>query len=237
MASSEGIERVKKDEGMSRYAEHITAEDGVTEKNLTVGRGFNLDHSDARDQLYMAGVHPTKIDAVMKGKEPITEAQADTLFEMMLTVAENDVLRIHPQARDFPQKIKDVLVNMSYQLGYNNLKGFEKMNKAIENRDWEGMAKEMKNSKWGKKQTPTRANRLIRQVKSVPKEEQQVVKAEPELTFEEIQRDALATELADLAHEDSLATGLADLYQPASTTEQETGDDVKEIKPEEEATE
>lgn len=46
----------------------------------TIGIGFNLQRSDARDALQRAGVAAQDVDAVMKGQKPLTDAQVSALF-------------------------------------------------------------------------------------------------------------------------------------------------------------
>ena len=56
---------------------------------------------------------------------------------------------------------------MSYQLGKTGLSNFKQMRKAVENEDWPTMREEMLDSVWAREQTPTRANRLAKQVSGV----------------------------------------------------------------------
>lgn len=55
---------------------------------------------------------------------------------------------------------REVLMQMAFQLGRNRLLGFILTRQEIWDRDWEGAADEMLNSKWRKIDTPERAERM-----------------------------------------------------------------------------
>ena len=55
---------------------------------------------------------------------------------------------------------KYALLDMCFQMGFDGLKGFKKMLKHLENKDWQGAYYECLNSKYAKKDTPTRAKRI-----------------------------------------------------------------------------
>ena len=52
------------------------------------------------------------------------------------------------------------MIEMSFQMGIRGVSKFRKMLVAMEKADWEEAAKEMLDSKWAKKDSPQRANRL-----------------------------------------------------------------------------
>jgi len=58
-----------------------------------------------------------------------------------------------------PSHVKNVLIEMAYQIGLNGLLKFKKTLEYIRNTDYEKASKEMLNSKWAK-QTPNRAKAL-----------------------------------------------------------------------------
>lgn len=47
-----------------------------------------------------------------------------------------------------PDMKQVVLANMAFQLGHNKLSGFKKLIAAVNTKDWQEAAKEMKDSKW-----------------------------------------------------------------------------------------
>lgn len=86
----------------------------------------------------------------------------------------NDIQRCHWELRgnlsfylSSPPDIRDVLVDMCYNLGITRLLGFKKMLKAVENKDWQGMTEEMQNSKWAE-QVPNRVSSLVRYIQDMP---------------------------------------------------------------------
>ena len=72
--------------------------------------------------------------------------------------------------QSYPDELQHALLSMNYQLGAEGTSKFEKMRKALEEKDWEKAAYEAGNSKWAK-QTPVRASYLqsqIRKMKDAP---------------------------------------------------------------------
>ena len=65
-----------------------------------------------------------------------------------------------------PQEIKNVILEMCYQLGVNGFSKFKKTILYLENKEYRMASKEMLDSKWAR-QTPNRANRLSDRVKEV----------------------------------------------------------------------
>ena len=195
MASSKGIEQLKKDEG-SRPKGYLD-DRGV----LTVGLGFNLEREDAREQLILAGVKPSEVSNVMKvGGMALTEPQIDSLFQNSLQIAESDMKSIYRNHETLPQTVKDTLINMSYQLGGGGLRKFKKMNVAVSKGDWKGMQAEMKDSEWNK-QVPSRSNRLISGIGKV--------KLEPQKPITNVGKAKSAKELYDKQVFDKRAKQLA----------------------------
>ena len=65
-----------------------------------------------------------------------------------------------------PQEIKDVVMEMCYQLGVNGFSKFKKTISYLQNRQFEEASVEMLDSLWAK-QTPNRAKELSERVKEV----------------------------------------------------------------------
>ena len=59
-----------------------------------------------------------------------------------------------------PQEVKDIVMNMAYQLGPSAFGRFKKTIKYIANKDYEMCAVEMLDSKWARDDTPRRAKEL-----------------------------------------------------------------------------
>lgn len=71
-----------------------------------------------------------------------------------------------PWWNDQPMIVKNVFLNMTYQLGFAGFKKFKKFLSFIQCKDYQNASKEMLNSLWAK-QTPLRANELSNMIKSV----------------------------------------------------------------------
>ena len=97
-------------------------------------------------------------------KLPISKKEAELLLEDRLFALITELQLKEPFIKGLPVVIQEVLYEMAYQLGVNGLLEFKKMLEACEQRNWNNMIKEMKDSKWYK-QTPHRVNKLISKIK------------------------------------------------------------------------
>ena len=228
MASSKGIAQIKSDEGTRSKAYTI---DGV----LHIGIGFNLERGDAREQLVMAGVKPSDVDAILKeGGASISDEVIDTLFQNSLQSAERDMRSLYPNHEKMPQDVKDVLTNMSFQLGKSSLRGFKNMNAAVAKGDWKEMQVQMKSSAWNK-QTSKRSNRLIKQVSTVKQEAvvptTKVEKAKSaKVQYEKNVFDQRAKQIAAVMSKQAMIEQIAGAMQ---TVEDAKEEEIVEIKPQE----
>jgi lysozyme len=67
----------------------------------------------------------------------------------------------------FPNEVKEILVNMMFNLGRPRLSKFKKMNGHLEMGDWKNAAVEGRDSKWYR-QVGNRAERLMTRLENVP---------------------------------------------------------------------
>ena len=65
---------------------------------------------------------------------------------------------------DLPQKIKEVIIEMTYHLGLSGMLKFKKMIASMKEKNWQLAAEEMKDSLWYK-QTKSRCEQLAQIVK------------------------------------------------------------------------
>ena len=65
-----------------------------------------------------------------------------------------------------PQEIKDVVVEMCYQLGVTGFSKFRKTIAYLQNKQWKHASIEMLDSRWAK-QTPNRAKEMSKRVKKL----------------------------------------------------------------------
>ena len=66
-----------------------------------------------------------------------------------------------------PQEVKDIVMNMAYQLGPTSFSKFKRTIKLFKNKDYEGASIEMLDSKWAREDTPERAKELSERLASV----------------------------------------------------------------------
>ena len=59
-----------------------------------------------------------------------------------------------------PQEVKDIVINMAYQLGVSSFSKFKKTIYLLANKDYKGASSEMLDSKWARDDTPSRAKEL-----------------------------------------------------------------------------
>jgi len=144
------IEKLKKqleiDEGRKNY---IYLD---TEGNPTYGVGHLLTKYDVEWQPYHA--------LAKGGKLFVSEEKIDKVLESDIGTAISCCCEIFDDFPDFDEEIKQILVNMMFNMGYGRFLGFKNFIAAIESKNYKLAAKEMKDSKWYK-QTKDRAKRLV----------------------------------------------------------------------------
>jgi GH24 family phage-related lysozyme (muramidase) len=111
----------------------------------TIGVGFNLQRPDARPKITALGL---SYDAVCRGEVRLTDAQIDRLLDSDLADAETGARRCVRGFDVLPAQAKMVVIDMVFNLGVGGFSTFQKMIKALENRDWDGASAEMRNSVW-----------------------------------------------------------------------------------------
>jgi len=125
---------IKKDEGLA-------LKPYVSRDKIHIGYGRNLDGK---------GISEDEADYLLEND--LEEAKIDLKFNVFFETWQ-----------EIPEKIKDALINMRFQLGYDGFRKFKKMINAVKRFDWIDMIKEMRDSAWYK-QTPERAERLIKKI-------------------------------------------------------------------------
>lgn len=114
---------------------------GKPKGKRTVGYGFNI------DDPAIASLLPKD---VISGKRLLTEKEAAPLFDKLYLRAKTDAIKF--VGEDTFQKlnptVQETLTDISYNLGYNKLSGFQKFKKALLANNMSKAAEELKNSKW-----------------------------------------------------------------------------------------
>ena len=126
----------------------------------TIGVGFNLLKAGARERIEKLGLN---YNDVLSGKVGLSEEQSETLFEEDIQTAKRDAQSIFKSFSTLDADKRNVLTNMSFQLGKTSLSKFTLMIKAVDKGDFNEASKQMLNSEWAK-QTPERAKRLAKRL-------------------------------------------------------------------------
>ena len=71
-----------------------------------------------------------------------------------------------PWLRKYPSEVREIIVEMNFQLGVRGTNAFKKMFAALRKRDFKTAAAEMRDSKWYR-QTPNRAERMAKRMEKV----------------------------------------------------------------------
>lgn len=98
-------------------------------------------------------------------KLPLTKKEAELLLKHRLDLVVGQIKSTFYDL-DAPEEVWDILFHMGYQLGLNGLLKFKNMIKALYAMDYETASIEGLDSLWAK-QTPNRANRLMKQMKEI----------------------------------------------------------------------
>jgi lysozyme len=97
--------------------------------------------------------------------KPITKEQAEKILAEDIAKAQKNVETL--VGKNAPQEVKDIVVAMVFQIGFDGVSKFKTMLKCIKAKNYKGASAAMLDSKWSK-QTPERAKRmseLMRKVK------------------------------------------------------------------------
>ena len=88
------------------------------------------------------------------------------LFLIDYSLAKRDMQTFLMPCGDTENIVKEVCIEMAFQLGLTKLMMFKKFQKKIIEKDWNGAIEEMRDSRWYK-QTPNRVEALIKKMKKL----------------------------------------------------------------------
>ena len=98
---------------------------------------------------------------------PISESACDNYLKLDLQVAWDECKILYqPWFKDFPQEVKEILINMMFNLGRPRLTKFKNFNKAVMRKDWKSAAVEGRDSLWHR-QVTKRAERLMVRMENI----------------------------------------------------------------------
>lgn len=129
----------------------------------TIGIGFNLNNPNARGRLKSLGVD---YDDIIAGDATLTKEQIHYLFKQDVNTALNNARKFLPSFDKQPDKIKIVLIDMSFNLGLTKLNQFVNFRKALTDRDYLKAVDDMVDSRWYH-QVGNRSKELVEMVKWV----------------------------------------------------------------------
>lgn len=135
-----------------------------TKQIPTIGIGFNLLKNNAEQRLRDVGADPNE---VMKGS-PLSEEQIYALFQEDLKIAQQEASEYLPNFNEHPIEVRNILINMAFNLGKEKLLQFQTLRKNLLNKDYESAAKSMEKSKWYK-QVGNRSKELVSIMRSMKK--------------------------------------------------------------------
>lgn len=98
---------------------------------------------------------------------PVSEDRVKECFEKDLdtAISECEIL-FEGHWDDFPGEVKEILVNMMFNMGRTRLSGFKNFGAALREGNWKNAAVEGRDSKWYR-QVTNRAERLMERLESV----------------------------------------------------------------------
>lgn len=132
-----------------------------TDRNRAIGDGFNFNSGIAPKVWKEAGIQTPFRDAYL-GKKPITEQEAQALYETSMKIAADDARSVYSRFDSLPEHQKTALLDLSYHHGRPALqKNLGAFNKAFNAGRINIAIRELRNSGYARK-FPNRANKVIR---------------------------------------------------------------------------
>lgn len=108
-------------------------------------------HEGYRDRLYRCTAGKLTIGY---GHNIEDKGISNNVAEMMLKEDIHDAMRdlfaVFPNNHEYPDNVRIALIDMVFNIGLPRFKKFQKMIAAVNARDWNRAADEMKNSEWYK---------------------------------------------------------------------------------------
>lgn len=122
----------------------------------SVGIGHLMIHPITKKPFKFAGASPEEL-------KPLTDEQIDKTFHLDLLQAIGDLDRHVAEWLSYPEAVQNVLVELSFALGWPKLSDFTDMLGAMARADWQRAADELLDSKWHRdvhKRAETLAERI-----------------------------------------------------------------------------
>ena len=99
---------------------------------------------------------------------PVSAERVRECFDNDILIADGECVGLYGIElwTDLPQEVREILINMMFNMGRPRLSKFKKMNAWIEQRNWINAAAEGRDSRWYQ-QVPNRAERLMSRLEVV----------------------------------------------------------------------
>lgn len=98
---------------------------------------------------------------------PLTKDEASLLLSWRLNKIIGRLDKKLPWLKQQPKEVREVIYEMSYQMGVNGVIGFKDTLAYLKARDYKNASVEMLDSKWAREDSPTRARELSEIVKNL----------------------------------------------------------------------
>jgi len=99
-------------------------------------------------------------------KTEISKERVEECLEQDLNTAANECIILYPWFMSAPQEVKEILINMMFNMGRPRLSKFKNFSRALYEQDWKQAAVEGRDSKWYQ-QVTNRAERLMTRMENV----------------------------------------------------------------------
>ncbi len=129
----------------------------------TIGIGFNLRREDARRKLKELGAD---YENVLQGKQALKREQIYYLLREDIKNSELSARRILKNYDSQPHEVRDIVLDMIFNLGETRFSKFKKTIAAIDAFDYKTAANEMQNSLWYN-QVGNRGKYLVEEMRKV----------------------------------------------------------------------
>lgn len=153
----------------STFARDLKRHEGVRNKvyedtlgNRTIGVGFNLERSDARNLITSVGAD---YDKILNGKTSLTDAQINRLLEITAREAWTNMQRYLDGGTNYFEA-EIIAANMVFNMGYPKISQFKGLKKELLKGDFPKAADEMRSSRWYN-QVGNRAKELERRMRGI----------------------------------------------------------------------
>ena len=96
----------------------------------------------------------------------VPKVRVDACLEEDLQTAANECHILYPWFMSAPQEVKEILINMMFNMGRPRLSKFKNFSRALYEQDWKQAAVEGRDSQWYR-QVTNRAERLMTRMENV----------------------------------------------------------------------